>query len=144
MSAGAVPIRMKDGKWEYLLLRSFRYWDFPKGMVEKDEDPWMAAVREVAEETGLSEFTQPFGKEFIETLPYGKGKVARYYIIQIGEDKIIEFIPNPITGVIEHHEHRWVTFEQAQKLLVPRVLEVLNWVENFIRNQSLHQNHSRG
>lgn len=144
MSAGAVPIRENNGKWEFLLLRSFKYWDFPKGMVELGEDPWLAAVREVAEETGLTKFSLPFGKEFIETLPYAKGKVARYYIIQIEEEKEIELIPNPVTGVVEHHEHRWVTFEKAKKLLVPRVCEVLMWAEDFIRNQSPHQNYSHG
>lgn len=113
-------------------------------MVEKDEDPWMAAAREVAEETGLTKFSLPFGKQFIETLPYGKGKVARYYVIQIEEEKEVELKPNPTTGVIEHHEHRWVTFDQAKKLLVPRVSEVLHWVEKSIRNQSLHQNLSQG
>ena len=54
LSAGAIPIRAKNGSWEVLLLRSFRYWDFPKGMVETGEDPWDAAIREIEEETGYS------------------------------------------------------------------------------------------
>ena len=37
----------------YLLLRAYKHWDFPKGMVEADEAPLAAARREVAEETGI-------------------------------------------------------------------------------------------
>ena len=130
---------MNKGKCEFLLLRSFKYWDFPKGMVEAEEDPWDAALREVEEETGLTKFSMPFAKEFIETLPYGKGKVARYYLIVVEEKKDISFVPNPVTGIIEHHEYRWLTYEKALKILVPRVQEVLIWANELIRNQSLHQ-----
>lgn len=136
LSAGAVPVRFKDGEWEYLLLRSFKYWDFPKGMVEEKEDPWLAAIREVQEETGLSKFTTPFGFDFFETQPYGKGKVARYYIIKIEEDKEVTFLPNPITGIVEHHEYRWVKFNKAFKMLVPRVQAVLSWANNMITTRN--------
>ena len=135
LSAGAVPVRLKNGKWEFLILRAFKYWDFPKGAVETGEDPWDAAIREVAEETGLSLFSTPFGEDFFETKPYGKGKVARYYLIQIEEDKDIVLIANPITGIIEHHEFRWVAYEKARKLLVPRVQEVLDWAAKLIRER---------
>ncbi len=133
---------MKKEKWEFLLLRSFKYWDFPKGMVEAEEDPWSAALREVEEETGLTKFSIPFKNKFFETLPYGKGKVARYYLIVVEEKKDIIFAPNPVTGIIEHHEHRWLTYDEALKILVPRVQEVLNWADDLIRSQRLHQTYS--
>lgn len=109
-------------------------------MVEAGEDPWDAALREVKEETGLTKFSVPFNKQFIETLPYGKGKVARYYLIAVEEKIDISLVPNPVTGIIEHHEYRWLTFEKASKILVPRVKLVLNWANELIRNQNLHQN----
>src|SRR2546423_9903997 len=40
----------------YLLLDYGRYWDFPKGHVEKDEDEESAALRELEEETGITKF----------------------------------------------------------------------------------------
>jgi 8-oxo-dGTP pyrophosphatase MutT (NUDIX family) len=132
LSAGAIPLRKKNGTWEFLLLRAFKYWDFPKGMVEEDEDPWDAALREVEEETGLSKFSTPFHQLYIETEPYGKGKVARYYVVVVEEDKEILFAPNPITGIVEHHEHKWVSYEEAYDLLVPRVQLALNWVQALI------------
>ena len=35
------------------MLRAYRNWDFPKGVVEPGENPLYAAVREVREETSL-------------------------------------------------------------------------------------------
>lgn len=127
LSAGAVPVTLVDGEWKFLILRAFNYWDFPKGMVEVDEDPWQAAIREVEEETGLSKFTTPIGQLFIETEPYGKGKVARYYLIQMKTPGKIRLEANPLTGIIEHHEYRWVTFEEARALFVPRLRAVIDW-----------------
>lgn len=115
-----------------MLLRAFSYWDFPKGMVEADEDPFKAALREVEEETGLTLLQSTWGKSFFETKPYGKGKVARYYIVEVMEDKEIKLIPNPITGIIEHHEYRWVDLEAAHDMLVPRVQEALSWAKKII------------
>lgn len=136
LSAGAVLIRFKDHQAEYLILRSFKYWDFPKGMVEAGEDPWQAALREVTEETGLSDLSSPFGKVFKETQPYGKGKVARYYILQCNFDSEVKLIPNPITGIIEHHGYRWVSFQEANNLLPPRVKIILKWANDFVKNHS--------
>lgn len=134
LSAGAVPVRKKNGQWEFLLLRAFKYWDFPKGMVEPGEDPWDGAIREVEEETGLSKFSTPWGKLFFETQPYGKGKVARYYLIKVEDDKNVVLVANPVTGIIEHHEHRWVNFEVAHNLVVPRIQEVITWANRLIND----------
>lgn len=132
LSAGAVPVRFKNNKWEFLILRAFKYWDFPKGMVEENEDPWKAALREVEEETGLTKVSTPWGENFFETQPYGKGKVARYYLVKVEEDKDVMIIANPVTGIIEHHEFRWSPYEEARELLVPRVQQVLDWANSFM------------
>lgn len=105
-------------------------------MVESGEDPLQAALREMEEETGLTKFKILFDKRFTETAPYGKGKVARYYIVEIKEEKPVVFVANPVTGIIEHHESRWVTYEEARDLLVPRVQAVLDWSWKLITNHS--------
>lgn len=128
--------KMKDD-WEFLILRAFNYWDFPKGVVEPGEDPWTTATREVQEETGLTALSTPWGESFYETRPYGKGKVARYYLVRSNEDKEIVLLPNPESGIIEHHEYRWVTYNEASKLLVPRVQAVLDWANDIIHSKNV-------
>lgn len=125
LSAGIVPV-LRNPTPRFLLLRVFKYWDFPKGMVEKNEEPLLAAKRELLEETGLNEVAFPWGKDFIETLPYRGGKVARYYIGEVFSDKVV-FGINPELGHAEHHEFRWVTEQEGHKLLVPRVAAILDW-----------------
>ncbi|WP_408098064.1 bis(5'-nucleosyl)-tetraphosphatase [Peredibacter sp. HCB2-198] len=132
LSAGIVPIRKKKSEWEFLILRAFSYWDFPKGTVEAEENAQVAAVRELEEETGISRVDFKWGNKFIETEPYGKGKVARYYVALVKEDFEIQFLPNPVTGIIEHHEYRWLSYEEARPLLVPRVQRVLDWAQKLI------------
>jgi len=56
VSAGGVVYRVEQGRPLFLLIRdSYRNWGFPKGHLEKHELPEAAALREVSEETGLSD-----------------------------------------------------------------------------------------
>src|SRR5947209_1070993 len=114
-----------------LILRAYKNWDFPKGLVDPGEDQLAAAKRELKEETGLAGVDFPFGEEYRETLPYSGNKIARYYL---GETDEVE-IELPISkelGRPEHHEYRWVTFGEAEELLPPRLGVVLEWAKRTI------------
>jgi 8-oxo-dGTP pyrophosphatase MutT (NUDIX family) len=57
-SAGVVLFRADPavtGERVFLLLDYGRYWDYPKGHVEQGEDDLTAALRELREETGISD-----------------------------------------------------------------------------------------
>jgi 8-oxo-dGTP pyrophosphatase MutT (NUDIX family) len=130
-AAGAVVFRRSDRGIRLLLLRAYKNWDFPKGLVEPGEVELEAAKREVREETGLPELDYPFGEEFKETLPYAGNKVARYYLAETDAEKI--GLPvSPELGRPEHHEYRWVSFDEAEGLLPPRLAIVLDWAKKTI------------
>jgi bis(5'-nucleosidyl)-tetraphosphatase len=135
LSAGAIVARREDGQWLFLLLRCFAYWDFPKGELELAEDPLSGALRETAEETGLSDLKFRWGRQFYETPPYSRGKVARYYLAATA-NPAVEFGINPELGRPEHHEFRWTTLEEASSLLNDRVRSALSWAANIISSDS--------
>ena len=55
LAAGMLPWRRVPGGLEVMVIHRPRYddWSFPKGKLDPDEHVTTAAVREVAEETGL-------------------------------------------------------------------------------------------
>jgi 8-oxo-dGTP pyrophosphatase MutT (NUDIX family) len=130
-AAGAVVFRRSERGIRILLLRAYRNWDFPKGLVEPGENELDAAKREVAEETGLAGLDYPFGDESKETLPYAGNKVARYYLAET-DAETIELPVSPELGRPEHHEYRWVSFDEAEELLPPRLAIVLEWAKKTI------------
>jgi bis(5'-nucleosidyl)-tetraphosphatase len=138
LSAGVVVVRREGGLRQYLLLRAYDYWDFPKGVVEAGEDPLEAACREVEEETGLRAPNFRWGHGFSETEPYGKSKIARYYVAETTQREIVLPI-SPELGHPEHHEYRWVSYQEARGLLVPRVARILDWAHALITGKNLNK-----
>lgn len=126
LSCGVVVVRRDGNDWRLLLLRAYQYWDFPKGRTEKNETPLQAAYREVAEETGITDLSLDWGEDYIETGPYARGKVARYYLASTQKKDVVLGIA-PELGTPEHHEWRWVKRAEAYRLSAPRVQQVLDW-----------------
>lgn len=131
LSSGVVVLRFESDEWLFLLLRAFRSWDFPKGMVESGEEPLAAARREVREESTIEDLEFRFGEKFLETGPYSRNKVARYYIA-VTRTAQVTLPVNPSLGFAEHHEWRWVNFEDALTLVSPRVAPVVAWAHDIV------------
>ena len=132
LSCGVVLARSTESGWVTLMLRAYHHWDFPKGMREEGELSLEAALREVCEETGIKELSHDWGERYTETGPYSRGKTARYYLGKtVCEDVVMG--PSPETGEPEHHEWRWVTFDEAYDLASPRVRNVVQWARQIIR-----------
>ena len=131
LSCGVVLARRTDAGWMTLMLRAFHHWDFPKGIRERGEEPMQAAIREVGEETSITELVFDWGDRYFETGPYSRGKIARYFIASTTQDKVV-MGPSPETGEPEHHEWRWVSFDEAYDLGSPRVRQIVQWARQII------------
>src|SRR5215813_1623684 len=88
LSAGVVVVRNHNGTWLFLMLRAYRNWDFPKGLVEPGEEPFDAATREVQEETLIEDLEFKWGEVYRETAPYSHNKVARYYVAETSTEAV--------------------------------------------------------
>ena len=126
LSAGVIVVRPTADGPRFLLLRSYRYWDFPKGQVEPGETPLAAARRETSEETGIDQLDFAWGEDYFETEPYARGKVARYYLGRTDAPRVTLGV-SPTLGRPEHHEYRWVSARRAGTLLNPRLRRALAW-----------------
>jgi len=95
-----LPHRLAREDVAYLLLDYGRHWDFPKGHVEQGEDDLTAAVRELAEETALTDpqVVPGFRQEIVYFFRHRKRGVVR---------KTVVFFLARVSskGVVLSHEH---------------------------------------
>lgn len=103
--AGGVVVDFCDGVLKYLVARpsdGTKKWIFPKGKIEKEEDPREAALREVAEETGVrARLLRPLTT--VEYTNNNKPIRARFYLMEpiIKRDPKVE------------RKRAWLSFDEA-------------------------------
>ena len=131
LSSGVALVRRSPAGWVFLLLRAYRNWDFPKGLVEPGEDPLAAARREVREETLIEDLWFNWGEISRETGPYGHRKVARYYLAETRTEQVTLPV-SPQLGRPEHDEWRWVDRASALSLTSARVQPVVLWAAQIV------------
>ena len=120
-SAGGVVFRRAPGadgvaRPLFLLIRdSYRNWGFPKGHLEDGEAPEAAALREVAEETGLAGVELRGPIETIDWYFRFRGrlihKVCHFYLM---ETTSAETCPQRAEGITAC---RWAPFDEAVQLV---------------------------
>jgi 8-oxo-dGTP diphosphatase len=119
VSAGGVIYRAEGGQTEVCLIatRGYEAWQLPKGLIERGEPTEDAALREVAEETGLrGEIVAPLDK------------IEYYYVWDDGEERVrihklvYFFLMRYVGGSTEEHddevdEARWYPIAEALRAL---------------------------
>jgi len=131
LSCGAVVVRQAESGWLTVMLRAYRNWDFPKGASEAGEQPLQTAIREVGEETGIADLRFPWNERYFDTGPYNRGKVARYFLAETATQDVRMGV-SPELGRPEHHEFRWLSFDEAYDISSPRVRLVVTWARQVI------------
>jgi bis(5'-nucleosidyl)-tetraphosphatase len=114
-SAGAVVFSISGDEPEYLLLHyTSSHWDFPKGNIEPGETEKEAAVREIREETGITDVE--FIEGFRHTISYKYRKARR-----LVDKEVVLFLAETKTrNITLSHEHigfAWKNYDDAMKQL---------------------------
>jgi len=130
-SAGVVIARRHAGSYRLLVLRAARNWDFPKGLIEEGEDAHDTARREATEGTGISDLSFDSAESHKETIAYGTGEIARYYLAITTTTEVTLPIAHEL-GRPAYDEWRWVSFDEAEDVLPPRLSGVLEWVRDTL------------
>lgn len=118
-SCGIVPYRQEDGKVLYLVISSAvtrrEHWEFPKGGVEEGEREIDTALRELQEETGVSD---------VELVPQFREPIRYIYRRREGliSKQVVYFLarvndPRVTLREVEAKDYRWATYDEARKLL---------------------------
>jgi 8-oxo-dGTP pyrophosphatase MutT (NUDIX family) len=115
-SAGGVVFRTADDGLVYLVIRdSYQNWGFPKGHIEDGEAADSAAVREVSEETGLSDLTVRGAIDPIDWYFKFRGnlihKVCHFFLMQTEQTSTLPQRAEGITAC------RWLGFDEAHALI---------------------------
>jgi bis(5'-nucleosidyl)-tetraphosphatase len=122
-SAGVILYQESTSGKMYLLLNyPSGHWDFVKGNIEKGETFKQTVLREVREETAITDIN------FVEGF---EDKVEYYYQRdgQVIHKEVVFFLANTKTNnVILSHEHRdytWLDFDDALKKLTYKTAKKL-------------------
>jgi 8-oxo-dGTP diphosphatase len=116
-SAGGVICRKKESCIEVALIstKNSTIWTLPKGIINKEETPEMAAIREIMEETGLiGEISARLGEKsywfYLKEENAKCKKTVTYYLLNYKSGNISDYSN-------EVDDARWFEINEAMKKL---------------------------
>ncbi len=113
------------------------WWQMPQGGIDKNEDPRLAALRELHEETGITSveiiaessdwLTYDLPPELLGVAWKGKyrGQKQKWFAVRFkGDDSEINLIPEDDQHDIEFDAWKWIAMPELIDLIVPFKREV--------------------
>jgi bis(5'-nucleosidyl)-tetraphosphatase len=115
-SYGIIPIKKDEDNFKFLMIKHLKggHWSFPKGHKEPGETDIEAALRELTEETGISNFSLLNAQPLKEIYSFKKNgstikKTVNFYLAQVDGD-------NTTPQKEEIKEIIWISPEKAINL----------------------------
>ena len=135
-SCGAVVFILDKGVAKFLLLNyAAGHWDFVKGNVESNEGERDTVVRELREETGISE--AQFIDDFREAISYfyrRQGMTIRKEVVFF----LMESYVDKVTISFEHVGFVWLTYKHAiEKITFKNSKIVLEKANEFLKKKGI-------
>ena len=135
-SCGAVVYLKKEEQTKYLLLNyAAGHWDFVKGNVEANETERETVLRELKEETAITD--AKFVEGFKETIAYfyrRQGLTVHKEVVFF----IIETHTEKVELSFEHLGYIWLDYRRAmEKLNFKNAKDVLQKGHDFLKKQGL-------
>jgi bis(5'-nucleosidyl)-tetraphosphatase len=135
-SCGAVIYLNKEEQTKYLLLNyAAGHWDFVKGNVEPGENEKETVLRELQEETGITD--AHFIEGFKETIAYfyrRQGLTVHKEVVFF----VMESHTEKVEISFEHIGYIWLDYKRAmEKLNFKNAKDVLQKAHDFLEKQKL-------
>jgi bis(5'-nucleosidyl)-tetraphosphatase len=135
-SCGAVVFILEDGVAKFLLLNyAAGHWDFVKGNVESNESEKDTVIRELREETSITE--AQFVDDFREAISYfyrRQGLTVRKEVVFF----LMEAYSDKVRLSFEHINFVWLTYKQAiEKITFKNSKEVLQKAYEFLKKKGI-------
>ena len=120
ISYGVIPVIKDKDQWKVFLIHQYGsggdvYWTLPKGHPEENENPKEAALRELAEETGIVLESLNTEKEYTQsyTFPYQDIRIEKsvVYFLGIAASEKFEIQEDEV------REAGWFSFDKALEQL---------------------------
>jgi bis(5'-nucleosidyl)-tetraphosphatase len=123
--AGIVVVRDFGNGYEVLALTKHNgKLDIPKGAIDDGEFPLEAALRETEEESGITNLSFKWG--FAHTV---NGKLTCYVAVTDQDPTIRK---NPHSGIIEHTEANWVSWDYILANTDQYLVSCIEWARSTI------------
>jgi len=124
--SGVIVVKKISGSWKPLGLWAYGGFDISKGHVEDGDDVFKTALREMVEETGISEVKFEWDKDCIRL------NNLFVYLASTKQDPKINF--NNEEDIFEHEFAKWIEWEEMKEKCYDYLLPAIEWAERKICN----------